>query len=430
MSSGSVCASALTPQARVLFVTWDGPQSSYLEGLFFPILCRLRQHGYEFHVLQFTWGPIEWSERTHDTANACGIGYEAVQALRRPVTLGSLATAVFGARHIIRLARRRRIDILMPRSILPALTSLLALRSLPKTRLLFDADGLPIDERIDFAGASRNSPVTRLLFRIEAAAVRRASAVITRSHAAIPILLQRAGIDTSPDKFFRVANCRDETLFRPSFPGERDRVRQSLGITPGVPLMVHAGSSFTGKYRGDKILDFFKLVKRRSPDARLLLLSGEPEKAQALVRSIAPDLSKSCIVLRSPPNRVPLYLSACDLGVALVEPGFSLQGSSLLKVGEYLLCGLPVVATSGVGDAGELLPPDVCFFANRNSPSELSAAADWFCNYVLEDSGDLRRRARNAGMAHYSFDVALASYAEALRFAQQSAAPHEFNETS
>ena len=40
---------------RLLFITWDGPQVSYLEGLFFPILKGLKPR-YEIHVVQFTWG--------------------------------------------------------------------------------------------------------------------------------------------------------------------------------------------------------------------------------------------------------------------------------------------------------------------------------------------------------------------------------------
>ena len=53
---------------RVLFVTWDGPQVSYLEGLFLPIFKALAERGYLFHVLQFTWGP---SDRRSAIARAC-----------------------------------------------------------------------------------------------------------------------------------------------------------------------------------------------------------------------------------------------------------------------------------------------------------------------------------------------------------------------
>ncbi len=40
---------------NILFITWDGPQVSYLESLFVPIFRKLEERcGAHFHVLQFT----------------------------------------------------------------------------------------------------------------------------------------------------------------------------------------------------------------------------------------------------------------------------------------------------------------------------------------------------------------------------------------
>ena len=64
---------------NILFVTWDGPQVSYLESLFVPIFQRLGQKGMHFHVLQFTWGGIP--ERRAFSRQACeqaGISYRSV----------------------------------------------------------------------------------------------------------------------------------------------------------------------------------------------------------------------------------------------------------------------------------------------------------------------------------------------------------------
>ena len=40
---------------NVLFITWDGPGSTYLESLFLPIFRILAQSEIVFHVIQFTW---------------------------------------------------------------------------------------------------------------------------------------------------------------------------------------------------------------------------------------------------------------------------------------------------------------------------------------------------------------------------------------
>ena len=67
---------------RLLFITWDGPQTSYLTGLFLPILDGLARSGYSPHILQFTWGA---DEKIADTKKICfsrGIPYRAVRVRR------------------------------------------------------------------------------------------------------------------------------------------------------------------------------------------------------------------------------------------------------------------------------------------------------------------------------------------------------------
>ena len=63
---------------RVLFVTWDGPQVSYLESLFVPIFERLSALGVHFDVLQFRWGEPALTIRAMRRCRDAGIGYRTV----------------------------------------------------------------------------------------------------------------------------------------------------------------------------------------------------------------------------------------------------------------------------------------------------------------------------------------------------------------
>jgi len=333
------------------------------------------------------------------------------------LTAGSLISAIVGAWHIVRLARRENIDVLMPRSVLPSLSVLVARTFLKKLALLVDCDGLPVDERVDFSGTSPRSIAAAVMWSIEKAAVRRADAVLTRSVKASRILQRRAGAATASEKFFRVANCRDESRFRPVVAAERNRIRASLGIPASAPVIVYVGSSFSGKYRGDRMLDFFALVVKREAAARFLILTTEPEEATAMTRQLGGELASLCHVLRVAPEDVPSYLSASDLGVALIEPRYSMRAAAAIKVGEYLLCGLPVVATAGVGDADETIPREVCFFLDRTDPEGLSAAVDWFVDTALPGKNELVGRSRQAGISKYSFSTGIAQYREALAYA-------------
>jgi glycosyltransferase involved in cell wall biosynthesis len=396
---------------KVLFVAWDGPQVTYLETLFLPVFERLAAAGLQFHVLQFTWGDSLSMLSTRDACEARGVTYQGVSVLRRPRALGALLSALVGAWRIRHLVRVHGIDVVMPRSTLPALATLLALRraALP---VVFDADGLPLDERVDFAGQSPRSWPHRVLRDVEAQATQRADVVLTRSARAVDILHARAGGVTALDKFHVVTNGRDPGIFRPADASEAARARHDLGIPAGVPLLVYAGSLGT-QYCMEEMLRLFALILERRPQAHWLILTGSPELARvALAKS--PGFASRVTVRTVSPAAVPRYLACADLGLALRQPSFSMQAVAPIKLGEYLLCGLPVVATAGVGDASTFTDHEG-FLLRRMDEAALQAAADWFVNGVLPQREACRMRSRARGLERHSLDASAALYLKAFR---------------
>ena len=125
---------------RILFITWDGPQTSYLEALFLPIFASLRGHGYEFCVLQFTWGDARHTDRARAACAEKGILYRRVEVWRTGA-IKALLTASSGGRQVDRAVRDWSVDVLMPRSLLPGLAALLS-RSSRTCPIVFDSDGL------------------------------------------------------------------------------------------------------------------------------------------------------------------------------------------------------------------------------------------------------------------------------------------------
>lgn len=398
--------------ASILFVTWDGPQVSYLESLFLPIFTGLAKRGHVFHVLQFTWADKQPRAVTQEHCEAAGCTYRSVQVVRRPVAAGSLVTAVRGSWHVRRAIAQHDIDIVMPRSTLPALATTLALRHFPAVGLLFDADGLPHDERVDFGGWSAQGLAYRMLRDLEASTVRRADAVLTRSKKAIDILIARAGAGTAADKFHVVGNGRDANLFTPALKAERAAVRRELGIEDSAPVLVYAGS-MGNQYCMPEMLEFFRLVRGRRDDAQLLLLTGSPEEAEQSLDGLT-DLRADCHIRRVAPTNVARYLGACDLGLALRRQSFSMRAVAPIKLGEYLLCGLPVLATQGIGDTDEQISGQVGYSLAGMSPRELGAAADWFVDVIFADGDGCMARCRQAGLRNFSLAASVDAYAHAI----------------
>ena len=107
----------------ILFITWDGPQTSYMEGLFMPIFSAIQDNSkYEFHVIQFTWGSEERVAITRNKAKELNIVYTAKPIKRKPIaTIGSLLTLYNGIQYIQKYIKNNNINIVMPRSTMPSI---------------------------------------------------------------------------------------------------------------------------------------------------------------------------------------------------------------------------------------------------------------------------------------------------------------------
>jgi glycosyltransferase involved in cell wall biosynthesis len=388
---------------RILFVTWDGPQVQYVESLFLPIFAGLRAEGYEFDILQFRWGSPEQEQAVRSACAAAGCGYASVRIWRWG-GLGAFATALRGALSVRKAVRRFGADAIMPRSILPSLAVLAA--GGPSLRpVLLDADGIEADERVEFAGLSPTGLVYRVMRDIEAQMVRKAATVLVRSAAAREILMARAGPPADPAKYTIVANGRDESAFQPFDPKTRLAVREELGIDPAAPLAVYAGS-VGPQYRFDLIRGFAEAVARRRPDARLLILSGSPDRAEAELAG-APLRP---VFMRAAPERVGRYIAAADIGLAYRAQSFSMQAVAPVKLGEYLLCGVPAVGNANVGDTRG--PSAAGVFLDDSEGPE--AAARWLIEAVLPRREEYRDRARAAGVESFSLRRSVADYLAAI----------------
>lgn len=398
---------------RVLFVTWDGPQVSYLESLFVPIFERLSDLGIHFDVLQFRWGEPALTIRATRRCREAGIGYRAVIVRRGLPVLAPFATALLGAREVRRTVEEFGANLVMPRSLLPALAVLAAGGSRLRP-MIYDADGLEADERVDFRGLSRANPVYRLLRMIERRAVADARTVLVRTAGAAAILADRAAV--GPERFHVVTNGRDPGLFRPATAAERQKVRVELGLPADAPVLVYSGS-IAPQYRLDKVAETIAAVRRRSPDAQLLVLTSEPSRALDVLEGHLPGIGGFTEAVTVQPERVPFYLGAADAGLSFRSDAFSTRAIAPVKLGEYLLCGLPVIGAATAGSAG--LDEDI-FFADHG---DADAAAQW----LLARDATVAQRAREVGLEYFSLDVSVAAYSEAIDKAFPASAGEKVN---
>ncbi|MEZ5754198.1 MAG: glycosyltransferase [Paracoccaceae bacterium] len=389
---------------NILFITWDGPETRYLERLFLPILAGLAEGGWRFHVLQFGWGDEAVFEARAAACRAAGIPYRRAGVWRRGGGAGALLSALVGARAIRAAVADWGIDTLMPRSLMPALAVLrMGAAGRRGLRLIYDADGLTADERVDFGGLSPHGLTYRLLRDVEGEILRRADAVLMRTAAARAILLARAGGALAPGRCHLVRNGVDPAPFRAALDGARDGAE---GFT-----LVYSGSIGV-QYRLPEMLDVAQALRGRIPDLRLRLLSP----AQGAIRAALAErglAGAGWITTESlAPDAVPAALCGCDLALALRQPAFSTQAVLPIKLGEYLLAGVPVIGTPGVGNTEELEAEGVFRSAEA---AEREAMIGWVLDEVLPRREEMRARCHAAGLRHFSLAATVESYARALR---------------
>jgi len=421
-----------------------------MEGLFMPIFQEIAKQGdYKFHVVQFTWADAQKIAHTHAAADKMGITYSAWPVLRKPnISIGSLLTVLTAAGKIKKYIRENNIHIVMPRSTFPAMivnqinssfvshaffpfrglrgsaffpfrglrgASFFPFRGLRggkvpfrgfRGKLIFDADGLPIEERIDFAGLKKESFQYKLMKSAETKMLKSADAVITRSQKAIDIHIAHIG-ESYRSKFSVVFNGRDKNVFAYQ-PTIREKVRKELGLKDEF-LFVYAGS-LGPQYCLNEMLEIFQAYAENHL-AKFLILTGNTEFAE---QNIPSELKEHVILKSVPAEKVSFYLIGGDVAFGLRKPTFSMQGVAPIKLGEYLLCGLPVIASKGIGDTEKILENFEECYLYDHSIGLLPQIAH-IKNFVEKAIFANRNKIAQKAQHYFSLEAAAESYLKAIK---------------
>ncbi|MBL7863235.1 MAG: glycosyltransferase [Cyclobacteriaceae bacterium] len=391
---------------RILFIAWDGPYVSYLDGLFLPIFARLKREGFEFSILHFTWAEASQVKNIQASCQKAGIRYQHHPIMTWPhSSIGKLLAMIMGPITIRKMVKRHSIDALMPRAMIPSRMVLAALRKLTGMKIILDADGLQIEERVDFAGLKRESMRFKFLKDIEQRIMYKADVILTRSHAAAEFLTQQYG-EQLKAKMFKVVNGRDEKVFSRSSLSDQQALRVTLNIPDDAFVSVYCGS-LGPQYGVDEMIWLHRRIQQRNPQAWWLVITGNPGYLANR------QLPANVIIRRVRSDEVPKYLSIANLAFALRKNSDSMKGVAPVKLGEYLLMGLPVIASSAIGDTGKLLEGNPsCMLMNDLSEPALEGALSWLERL---DPSAVAVEARRCGEEHFGLSVAVNSYLLALR---------------
>jgi glycosyltransferase involved in cell wall biosynthesis len=392
----------MKPPSSILYVSYDGLLEPLGSSQVLPYVQRLSERGFSMEVLSFEKA-LDLADGTRHRAlserlDASGVKWHVRRYHRRPSALATLYDVGIGILAGLEWSRRTTDRAVHARSYVAGLMGLVIKRACG-ARLVFDTRSFLVDERIDSGIWRRDSAVARVARRVERRLLQQAdtTVVVTRSGAEAIKTMVREG---HPAPVRVIPPCTDLDRFHP--PPDRGSARAELGL-PQVPIAVHIGA-LGSWYLSEETFAIGKAFARRS-GGRFVVLTKELE----LAKGLDARMDAGALIRSVNHEEVPRWLAAADAGLALVRPDPAKRGSTPVKIGEYLACGLAVAATHRVGDLDEQFADSrVAFtFDPRESADAVAVrllAATKFPLRVKE--------ARTLAERYYSLDRAVDAYAE------------------
>jgi glycosyltransferase involved in cell wall biosynthesis len=301
------------------------------------------------------------------------------------------------------LVLSRKCRIIHARSYVPALVGLFY-QLVFRVRLIFDPRGILPEELMLARRWDRGDLRYRFWKWVEKLILRRADTVIALSR---PFKRHLRQIVPRSDIFITPC-CIDPERFNYD-ETRRQTMRTSLGLGDKFALVYSIGC-FVPYQVLERAAELFSILREEQPDARMLILTPEAVTMQDYAKRHGLDMTGVSLV-RAPFSQVPDYLMACDAGLLVRHPSIVSRVASPVKFAEYLSCGLPVLAFSGIGDTefiikrfsvGECVEPD--------DREDIRRGIRCLLSLVKSYGPGLREQCHVTAMRFFSWDTYLPIY--------------------
>lgn len=338
----------------VLYLSQNGIAEHIGESQIAPYVLGLAACGHRIHLLttekEGREALICEYQRRFDDA---GVAWTRIRYHNRPPVLGQIRDLVTMTMAALRIARRERITAIHCRSHPPMFAAIM-LKKRTGARLLFDFRDFWADSNM---AHGRFVPLFRWFKRREKGFVQAADQIVTLTHAAARHLAtQYPDAHASREsKYTVIPCCADFTFFHP-VDGAAARAR--LAIPSTVTTLMYLGS-IGAVYLLPEMMRLFVELRHLRPGAVFLLVcnNGHDDiRAAATAVGVPQDALR---IVHASRCEIPGLIAAADVAVAFKRADLSNLGCSPIKIGEFLACGIPVIANAGVGDLDSLLALDV-----------------------------------------------------------------------
>jgi glycosyltransferase involved in cell wall biosynthesis len=274
----------------------------------------------------------------------------------------------------------------------------LAVKRATGARFLFDMRGFWADERVDGGLWLANGRLYRIAKKAERRLLLAADHVVTLTHASEQELRRFDYLARRAPPITVIPTCADLDRFDVHGPLPRD------------PFVLGYIGSVGTWYLLDEMLRCFALLRERLPDARLLIVNrGEQDfiKGKAVAHGIPPEQLE---IVAAAHGEVPALIRRMTAAMAFYKAGYSRLACCPTKLGEYLGCGVPCLASAALGDVTDILEKRRVGIAVKGySDHELKEATDRVIKLTRDER--VQERCRNFAVDLFSLQRGVEAYA-------------------
>ncbi|MFC2175966.1 glycosyltransferase, partial [Bacteroidota bacterium] len=346
---------------NVLYLSYDGLTDGLGRSQVLPYLFGLAELGHSFTIISFEKEVAFKSDQSaiRLMLDAKNIKWFPITYTPSPPVLSTVYDVFRLQKLALKLHRKNPFDIIHCRSYITSLVGL-ALKKKHGIKFVFDMRAFYADERVDGGLWNLNNPIFKLVYKYfkkkELDFLENADYTISLTEKGKNIIHGWSSIKGQPIPIKVIPCCADLAHFHPNQikPELQTGLIQKLGLLETDLVITYLGSIGTW-YMLDEMLDFFKALLEKKPNAKFLFVTTDNADG-ILTAARKRGINESRLAI-SPAKReeVPTYLSLAHLALFFIKPVFSKSGSSPTKHGEMLGMGLPVIANTGVGDVDEII---------------------------------------------------------------------------
>lgn len=398
---------------NVLYISYDGLTDPLGQSQIMPYLISCSEHELNFTVVSFEKKKNLKSEyqKVKSQLDKAGISWIPKTYHKWPPLFSSLVDLQQMIRVAKKVHREKTIRLIHCRSYVPAYAAFLLKKKLG-TKVLFDMRGFWADERLEGNIWRKDNPVQYGIYNHLKKMERKwwydADHMISLTEKGKKYICNNQTPDFEK-KITVIPCCADERLFTTEIDEKvKISLKNELSINHSEKLLIYVGSLGTWYLGREMMAQFANLFERKFLDRFLWITRDSEERIMALTSEF--NLPKSSVIVRSASrDEVPVYLSIADLGIFYIRSTFSKSASSPTKLGEMLLCGLPVITNTGVGDLNTFFSDNDVGHIHEIDREKTMFVDDETIRTLMSKS---KEEIRKVGLKNLSLSIATERYLE------------------